>query len=357
MSLSEKVRLYQYAGNMNQIMGARRVRIEGGTAGDMLLTEVKTGSGLEFSVLEDKCLDIYDLRYKGVNLAYFCKNGLVRGERASIVPGEFMKLFTGGGMFTCGLMNVMAFCEDEDGTQFQKHGAAQHRQAEQAYVKQGFEGDEYRIEMGGKVSESRVLGYHLQLTRTIETKGFSNTVTIRDRIDNLDGSPEGTQMCYHMNLGYPFIDVGSYALFPKGNQVEALTPSADLSESYAVMPAPIVGGAEMVAINRMPPDTNGMNRVLVVNDKLKLGILVECAQDTLPVVCLWKCPHAGDYVMGIEPTNAFGNRMDARKNGTLAMIEPYGHMDFLFRFTVLEGRELEEAKNFFDSEMPKTKNN
>ena len=69
MKCLDRIKLYQYAGNLNQIMGARCMRIEGGTAGDMLITEVKTGSGLEFSVLEDKCLDIYDLRYKGINLA------------------------------------------------------------------------------------------------------------------------------------------------------------------------------------------------------------------------------------------------------------------------------------------------
>ena len=348
MKCLDRIKLYQYAGNLNQIMGARRMRIEGGTAGDMLITEVKTGSGLEFSVLEDKCLDIYDLRYKGINLAYFCKNGLVHGERASVIPGEFMKLFTGGGLFTCGLMNVMAHCEDVDGTQFQKHGAAQHRQAEQVYVRQGFDADDYKIELGGKVTETKVLGYHLQLSRRIETQGFSNTVTIFDRIENLDGEPEGVQICYHMNLGYPFIDKGSYAIFPKGNRVEPLTRSVDLSENYGIMPEPVVNGVEQVSINRMPIDAYGFNRVLVVNDSLGLGVLVECRQDTLPAVCFWKCPRAGDYVMGIEPTNALnGDRVTAKKNGTLDMIAPYGHMDFEFRFTVLEGEALASAKRSF----------
>lgn len=330
--------MLRYAGNTSQLVGARRMAIADGTAGGMRVAEVKTGAGLAFTVLEDKCLDIYDLSYKGINLAYQCKNGLVHGERYSIQPGEFLKLFTGGGLFTCGMMNVMEWCEDPDGTQFQKHGAIQHRQADHVYVKQGFEGDEYRIELGGTVTESKVLGYHLELQRKIETGYASNTFTIRDTVCNCTPNEEGIMMVYHLNLGYPFICEETEVVFPAGNEITPLTPGADLGEGYCRMPAPEDNAPEMVTLNRMPADGKGMNRVLVINHGLELGVLVESSQSSLPYVCYWKCPCAGDYVIGIEPTNACGgSREAARQKGTLRMVPGYGSESFVFRFTVLEG--------------------
>ena len=340
--------MLKYSSNISQLVGAKRMIIGDGLAGGMRIVEVNTGSGLQFTALEDKCLDIYDLSYKGINLAYKCKNGLVHGERYSTEPSEFLKLFTGGALFTCGMMNVMTYEKESDGTVFQKHGTVQHRQAEQTYVKQGFCGDEYNIEIGGKVTESRILGYHLEMHRTIETKYYENAVTIRDRIENLDGKEEGIMMVYHMNLGYPFVDEGTRAVFPKGMKINPFTPGAEIGENYAVMPAPIQGGAEMVTLNELPTEENGMNRVLVINDKLKLGILIESGQESLPYVCFWKCPHAGDYVMGIEPTNAKGvSRTEAAKNGTLDMLPGYTSKEFLFQFTILEGKELQNCEDSF----------
>ncbi len=329
--------MLSYAGNISQLTGARRMVIGDGLAGGMRVVEVNNGAGLQFTALEDKCLDIYDLSYKGINLAYKCKNGLVHGERYSPDMSEFMKLFTGGALFTCGMMSI-AHETESDGTVFPKHGILQHRQAEQTYVKQGFCGNEYVIELGGKVTESRVLGYHLELNRRIEAKYFENSVTIRDRIDNLDEKEEGIMMVYHMNLGYPFVEEGTRVIFPAGTKITPITPNCVLDETHAVMPVPESGGEEILSMAELPPDSSGMNRVLVVNDSLELGVLVESNQDALPYVCFWKCPHAGDYVIGIEPiTSNGGSRAGARENGTLAMIPGYWSKEFIFRFSILEG--------------------
>lgn len=340
MEILKKMEMLQYAGNTAQLVGARRMIIGDGPAGGMRVVEVDTGAGLQFTVLEDRCMDIYDLSYKGINLAYKCKNGLVHGERYSIVPGEFMKLFTGGGLFTCGMMNVMGYCEEDNGRQFQKHGTVQHRQSENCYVKQGFEDDEYVMELGGKTTESMVLGYHLELHRKITASYGQNSFTINDTIHNLTSNEEGIQMVYHLNLGYPFVDKGVEVVFPEDNKISVLTPYSEEGEQYYKMPAPIPNAPEMVAVNEMKADAKGMNKVMVVNDKLKLAVLVESSKASLPYVCYWKCPCAGDYVIGIEPSNALGgSRVEARDKGMLKMIDGYGSEQFTFRFTILDGEQ------------------
>ena len=67
----------KYVGNMAQIAGITektfsRARLRGVSSYDR-----KTGSDLEYSLLPDKCLDILDLRYKGYNIGFLAKNGLV----------------------------------------------------------------------------------------------------------------------------------------------------------------------------------------------------------------------------------------------------------------------------------------
>jgi len=39
--------------------------------------DVTTGGDLEFTVLEEKCLDIFTMKYKGINLNYVSKPRLV----------------------------------------------------------------------------------------------------------------------------------------------------------------------------------------------------------------------------------------------------------------------------------------
>ena len=67
-----------------------------GKAKGVAALEVRTGSGLEFTLLPDKCLDIYALRYKGITLSQQAKTGLQARSTASRYPASFRAALRSG---------------------------------------------------------------------------------------------------------------------------------------------------------------------------------------------------------------------------------------------------------------------
>ena len=67
----------KYVGNLSQLFDVRDCRLVGGRADGVRATTVKTGGGLEFTVLADRCMDIADLSFNGVNCALINPYGIV----------------------------------------------------------------------------------------------------------------------------------------------------------------------------------------------------------------------------------------------------------------------------------------
>ncbi|HOV70295.1 MAG TPA: DUF4432 family protein, partial [Clostridia bacterium] len=96
----------RYVSNISQVAGVFKVQACEGKAKDTTLYQVKTGSGLEFSAIADKCLDLFNVTYKGVNIGFLAKNGLVGNGWFNNYENEFVYYFTGGMLTTCGLQNT-----------------------------------------------------------------------------------------------------------------------------------------------------------------------------------------------------------------------------------------------------------
>jgi hypothetical protein len=59
------------------------------------------------------------------------------------------------------------------------------------------------------------------------------------------------------------------------------------------------------------------------NPKLGMAAIVRYDAEALPLLCEWKCMHAGDYALGLEPTTAgVMGRAAVRKEGGLPMLAP-----------------------------------
>ena len=67
-----KEMLLQYCGSLEQVASVRPVTYEDGRAGGMRAILVKNGP-LEYSLMQDKCLDMASLSYRGINLAMLTK--------------------------------------------------------------------------------------------------------------------------------------------------------------------------------------------------------------------------------------------------------------------------------------------
>lgn len=99
--------LMKKMGSMQQMAYVRKVTFEEGAAAGLRAYEVKAGE-LVFTVAADKCLDIVEMSYKGVNLNFLSKPGLMNGQRFDSNGFEAQKSIMGA----CFLPVVPVMWED-----------------------------------------------------------------------------------------------------------------------------------------------------------------------------------------------------------------------------------------------------
>ena len=88
--------LLKHLGNINQIAGIRVSTLRRGRGVGMDIAEFYNAAGLRFTVLPDRCMDLNDLSYKGINLSFQSKNGLISGASFESSPGSFCDEWPGG---------------------------------------------------------------------------------------------------------------------------------------------------------------------------------------------------------------------------------------------------------------------
>ena len=96
------VELLKQLGNIGQIAGIRESRLLRGRGEGIAIAEFYNAAGLRFTVVPDRCMDLFDLSYKGVNLGFQSKNGLTSPQAFCPSDGEFSEQWPGGMLVTCG---------------------------------------------------------------------------------------------------------------------------------------------------------------------------------------------------------------------------------------------------------------
>lgn len=200
-----KKQILSYTGGVQQLCGIDELTYCEGKARGMRLYRVRTGSGLEFDLLPDRCLDISRLTYRGIGFNWLSKTGFSAPAYAAPVVGEFDRYFSGGMLMTCGLKNTGPDYVGEDGRFRHGHGRIGMTPCEQAWHRCGFEGDTYIMEAGASTRDSLLGAHNLLLHRHISTKLGESVLVIDDVLENQE--PESTDylLLYHLNFGYPFI--------------------------------------------------------------------------------------------------------------------------------------------------------
>ena len=90
----------------------------------------------------------------------------------------------------------------------------------------------------------------------------------------------------------------------------------------------------------MLQDSNGHVRAGVVNPDLALGIYVRYHQSQMPRFVQWKMMGEGDYVLGLEPSNAWvEGRAQERERGTLPYLEAGGRRHYETEIGLLTSEE------------------
>jgi hypothetical protein len=326
-------------GNLSQLAGARLVTFESGKGRGTRAVEVRNAAGLSFTVLADQCLDLLDLSWKGTNIGFISKNGLVGNQFFNAHGREFLHYWPAGMLYTCGLANTGPSCVD-DGLERTEHGRIGMTPAENLNVKTSWEGEDYSIAVEGEMCESMVCGPRLSLRRSIGTGLFAKELQIRDRLSNEEPEAEEFMLLYHFNFGYPLLDAGARFVVPEGS-VSPRTPEAAVGlDGRLSFAEPIDGAGEQCYFYDCRADEDGFCSVALVNDRLGIGAYICYRKSLLPILTQWKNPRSHDYTMGIEPGNSYlmGRKLE-RENGTLLKIPGYGSIDYDLRLGILDGPE------------------
>ncbi len=336
---NNKRELQKYVGDFSQILGIKEYSFTGGKSKGIKAFDVRNGSGLEFTVLADRCLDFAGLSFKGVNLGYLSKTGIVAPEYYNEEGGGFLRSFQAGFFTTCGLRNVGNPCEDE-GESFGAHGRIANTPAEEVCAHVDWVDDKPVMTLSGKMKEAILFGEHLILDRKITCKYGENKISIQNAVENCGFRKEPLFILFHFNMGYPLLDEDTILVTP----TEKLTPRDEdarkgVEDAYRSQ-APTPGYAEQVFYHDLWTDPEGMTTVATVNHKLELAVALSFNKKQFLHFTHWKQTGEGEYVLGMEPGNCYvGGRADARKNGTMQYLEPGEIKNFDLEVAIVEGAD------------------
>ncbi len=349
--------LENHIGRLSQIGGITPFTYAEGKAKGVSTLRVRTARGLEFWVVPDKGMDIFEASFEGKSLCWHSPTGMVHPEYYSNRGLDWLDSFAGGLVCTCGLTTAGAPSEDA-GEKLGLHGPISNTPAENVSWSESWEGDDCVLTVSGKVREASVLRTNLLLERTITTSLKSTSVLIYDVVENEGFSESPLMVLYHLNFGFPLLTERSRIYGPSQAVEPATEVAARTMDNWASFEAPEQNIAERVYFHRMLPDATGKVTVVLVsdNENPEYGLALSYDGRSLPQLNQWKLTGTNHFVLGLEPANCRTLGREAeRRLGTLQMLAPGERREFWLELKVLEGaQQVSDAIRESVSSLPET---
>ncbi|RVA25599.1 DUF4432 family protein [Mesorhizobium sp. M7D.F.Ca.US.004.03.1.1] len=340
------------SGMLSQFAGVRLMTLGDGVERGIRMLEFRTGSGLRFTALVDRALDIADCDFKGQAIGWHSPSGF-RHPGLHDYEGEgglaWARSFSGL-LVTCGLDHILGR-EEVPAESYNYpgrktvihslHGRVSTIPARLTGYGEAWDGDRCVLWAEGIVQQSTVFGENLHLLRRIEADVGGNEIRLSDRVVNHGFNRTPHMYFYHINVSHPLLEEGSRYLAPIRDVVWAGHDGERYQAQkvgYRTVPAPRLGFSEQVWQHEMAADGAGEVPVAVVNDRLGLGFEVVTRKDQLPCAYQWQNFQAGQYALGIEPSthHVLGN-LAARERGEMIWLEHGGGRSYDAVFRVLDG--------------------
>ena len=331
----DKKELYQYVGSMQQMAYIRKVTCEEGRSTGLRMFDVKNEC-LQYQVMCDKCLDVAGLTYKGINMNFLSKPGLQGRNHYDTNGQEALRSIMGGLFFTAGMENICAPYKNEAG-EYPMHGRIRTTPAEQVSSEQEWTKNGLVLKVSGTMREAELFGENMVLHRTIETTVGTKSLKVTDEVENEAFREEPLMLLY--------LTPATKLYIPTKKVTPRDEASAGHERDYDHMDKPKKNEPEYVFIHDIKKTKDKRTWIFAVNPDLKLGLKIEYSTKNLPYFMEWKSTAAGDYVIGLEPSNSsvYGRGLH-EKNGDLHMLKPFEKERNELIFTVLDGEEEIQAE-------------
>lgn len=335
-----KRELLARVGNIAQVAGVRNGAIQDGNGSGVKAVEFYTGSGLNFTVLPGRGLDIAGCSYNGIPVSWISPAGITSPMYYEEPKDGWLRSFFGGLLTTCGMTYCGSACVDQ-GEELGIHGRASNFTAEDVGIEREWAGDQYCMSIKGKVRQAALYKENLLLSRKISTKMGESVINISDSIENLGFETQPLMMLYHINLGWPIVSENTRFVaaiektIPRPGQDEA----AKEPTLFAQFTSPKDGYVERCYYHHLKPIDGEDTYALLINDELNIGVYVKYNIGQLFNLVEWKQLRSGTYVVGIEPSNCYEEgRNNSRDDGTLQLIQPGETRHFDVEIGILDGK-------------------
>lgn len=323
------------SGDLSQFAGVRLMKLGDGIEAGQRVLEFRTGSGLRFVVMVDRCMDIGSCDFNGMAIGWNSAAGF-RSPAYHDPEGEhglgFMRSFSGL-LMTCGLDHILGSESIEvpeynypgrPKATYDIHGRVNMLPARLTGYGERWKDDRCVLWAEGVVRQSAVFAEDLELTRRIEVEVGTNEITLSDQVRNHGFNRTPHMLCYHINVGHPILADGARYVAPIEDVVWAAHADSytDQGVGYARPSGPKDTFREQVWQHEMKADAIGRVSIALINDALPLGFEVTTRKDELPCTYEWQHLQSGAYAFGIEPSthHVLGNEF-ARKRGEMIWLE------------------------------------
>jgi hypothetical protein len=323
--------IHQHSLDMRQFIDFQQATLADG----MRIIHAYNSSGLTFTLLPDRGLDIWLAHYKGLPLTWIAPGSPYKADFGA----GWMRLYNGGLLTTCGLTHAgPAETDSQTGQRRDVHGNFSRLPAHNITIAGGWQDERYVLELRATITEAVMFGVQLRLTRAYRIILGQPGFELSDMIENLSDEPAPLMVLYHFNLGYPLVREGarlytaSEVVYPRDAAARA---GQDVWPDYE---AATPHYAEQVFFHHLRADENGFSSVALLNEDF--GLQLEWDTATAPYFTQWKNARQGLYVSGIEPGNCIPEGQNtARESGRLVNLQPGERITFINRVRLIEGVE------------------
>lgn len=266
-----------------------------GPAAGCRAVEVRTLGGFDLRILPDRGLDVGAAWFRGIPVAWVSEHGECAALPAEeLTGGRWSDCWGGGLVTTCGLSNVGAPSEGHG-----LHGTYTARPAADVHA----EAAETEVTVTGVV-----LDPPFRLSRRIVSAAGAGVLRIDDRVVNESEWTAAAPMLYHVNLGAPLWDDGSWIDTDGSEVVPRDDDAAAALEAWDEAPVPSEGAPERVY------EHAGATWARVTSPRAQLELTV---RSSLPRLWQWTHPASGTYALALEPANCsvLGREADIASGG------------------------------------------